>query len=66
MLPWLIAHVEDARRALGSDDYWSYGFERNRDNLRTFLRYSYQQGLLPRQLEPEELFAPETLVTART
>ena len=40
--------------------------ERNRDTLSTFLRYSYEQGLSPRQLEPEELFAPETLETSRT
>jgi 4,5-dihydroxyphthalate decarboxylase len=29
--------------------------------LSTFLRYSYDQGLAARRLEPEELFAPETL-----
>jgi 4,5-dihydroxyphthalate decarboxylase len=31
--------------------------------LRTFLRYSYDQGLAARPVEPEELFAPETLAT---
>jgi 4,5-dihydroxyphthalate decarboxylase len=60
MLPWLTAHVEDARREMG-EDYWPYGYERNRNTLSTFLRYSHQQGLSKRLLEPAELFAPETL-----
>jgi 4,5-dihydroxyphthalate decarboxylase len=29
--------------------------------IATFLRYHHEQGLSPRLLEPEELFAPETL-----
>jgi 4,5-dihydroxyphthalate decarboxylase len=66
MLPWLIAHVEESRRVFGSDDFWPYGIARNRDNLNTFLRYSFEQGLSPRQLEAADLFAPETLETART
>jgi 4,5-dihydroxyphthalate decarboxylase len=60
MLPWLTAHVEDARREMG-EDFWPYGFAKNRETLRTFLRYSLEQGLSKRQLEPEELFAPEAL-----
>jgi len=60
MLPWLIAHVEDARRELG-EDFWPYGFQENRAALATFLRYHFEQGLSQRLLEPEELFAPETL-----
>jgi 4,5-dihydroxyphthalate decarboxylase len=60
MLPWQIAHVEDARRELG-EDWWPYGFASNRDVLDTFLRYHYEQGLSKRRLQPEELFAPETL-----
>ena len=60
MLPWLTAHVEEARREMG-DDFWPYGFEKNRDTLATFLRYSFEQGLSKRLLQPEELFAPETL-----
>jgi len=59
MLPWLIAHVEDARREMG-DDYWSYGFTPNRKTLETFLRYSHEQGLSKRLLRPEEIFVPET------
>jgi 4,5-dihydroxyphthalate decarboxylase len=60
MLPWLTAHVEDARRTLG-EDWWAYGLTPNRHVLETFLRYHHEQGLSKRRLAPEELFAPETL-----
>ena len=60
MLPWLTKHVEDARALMG-DDFWPYGFAPNRETLSTFLRYHHEQGLSKRRLEPEELFAPETL-----
>jgi 4,5-dihydroxyphthalate decarboxylase len=59
-LPWLAAHIEEARREMG-DDYWSYGFQPNRTTLETFLRYSYEQGLSKRLLKPEEIFVPETM-----
>jgi 4,5-dihydroxyphthalate decarboxylase len=60
MLPWLTAHVEEARREMGQD-FWPYGLERNRETLATFLRYSYEQGLSKQLLEAPALFAPETL-----
>ncbi|CAO3356220.1 hypothetical protein [Azospirillum melinis] len=60
MIPWQIAAVETARREMGHD-WWSYGFAANRAVLDTFLRYHHDQGLSPRRLNPEELFAPETL-----
>ncbi len=60
MLPWLTAHVEDARREMGND-WWSYGFEGNRHVLDTFLRYHHEQGLSKRRLTPDALFAKETL-----
>lgn len=59
MLPWQVAAVEEARAELG-DDWWPYGFDRNRAVLDTFLRYHHEQGLSQRRLAPEELFAPET------
>lgn len=60
MLPWLAAHVEDTRQELG-DDWWRYGLEPNRHALDTFLRYHHEQGLSPRRLAAQDLFAPETL-----
>ena len=59
-VPWLAAHIEDARREMG-DDFWSYGFANNRKTLDTFLRYSFEQGLSKRLLSAEEIFVPETM-----
>ena len=60
MLPWLTAHLDDARNEMG-DDFWPYGFDPNRKALETFLRYHFEQGLSKRLLAPGELFAPESL-----
>jgi 4,5-dihydroxyphthalate decarboxylase len=60
MLPWTVAHVEEARREMG-EDWWSYGLSPNRQVLDTFLRYHHEQGLSKRRFAPEELFAKETL-----
>jgi 4,5-dihydroxyphthalate decarboxylase len=60
MLPWLTAHVEDAKKEFGPD-WWSYGLEGNFNNLDTFTRYHFEQGLSSRKLEVKDLFAPEAL-----
>jgi 4,5-dihydroxyphthalate decarboxylase len=60
MLPWLTAQVEETRALMG-EDFWPYGFAKNRKTLATFLRYHHEQGLSKRLLTPEELFAPETM-----
>src|SRR5574342_537071 len=64
MLPWQVAHVEEARALLG-EDWWPYGVGPNRHVLDTFLRYHHEQGLSKRRLKVEELFAPETLESFR-
>ncbi len=58
MLPWQVAMVEQTTALMGAD-WWPYGVDRNRAVLETFLRYHHEQGLSPRQLAVEELFAPE-------
>lgn len=60
MLPWLNASVEEAVGLMGPD-FWPYGFDANRETIATFLRYHHEQGLSQRRLEPQQLFAPETL-----
>jgi len=62
MLPWTVAHVEEARREMG-DDWWPYGLAPNRHVLDTFLRYHHEQGLSKKRFSPEEIFAKETLET---
>ncbi|MEP6702175.1 MAG: ABC transporter substrate-binding protein [Betaproteobacteria bacterium] len=64
MLPWLTSHVEQTRELMG-DDYWAYGFDKNRKTLATFLRYHHEQGLSKTLRTPEELFAPETMESFR-
>jgi len=60
MLPWLVRYAEETRALMGAD-FWPYGLERNAHTLETFLRYSHEQGLAKRLLQPAELFAPESL-----
>jgi 4,5-dihydroxyphthalate decarboxylase len=60
MLPWLYDEVERTRGLMGQD-FWSYGLGPNESTLRTFLRYSHEQGLAERLLDPADLFAAETL-----
>jgi 4,5-dihydroxyphthalate decarboxylase len=57
-LPWLLDHVEEAWRVFGKD-FWSYGLEANRPALSAIGRFVHEQGLSPRAVSPEELFAPD-------
>jgi 4,5-dihydroxyphthalate decarboxylase len=59
-LPFQVWHAREARRILGQD-WWPYGLEPNHDTLDVFLRYHAEQGLSPRRLRPEQLFAPSTM-----
>src|SRR5262249_31677515 len=55
-LPWLIDHVEEARRVFGAD-FWAYGLEPNRPTFEAIGRYVHEQGLSPRVVGADELFA---------
>jgi 4,5-dihydroxyphthalate decarboxylase len=57
-LPWLLDHVEEAWRVFGKD-FWSYGLESNRPTLSAIGRFVHEQGLSPRAVSPDELFAPD-------
>ena len=48
------------RRLIG-DDPFPYGIKANQAMLDTITSYSHEQGLTPRQMKPEELFAEQTL-----
>ena len=65
LVPWLYADLERTQQVMGTD-FWTYGLTAdNEHTLRTFLRYSHEQGLARRRFEPAELFAPETLESHR-
>ena len=59
LLPWAYAEAERTRDVMGAD-FWTYGLAGNEATLRTFVRYSFEQGLVSREREPAGLFAPET------
>jgi 4,5-dihydroxyphthalate decarboxylase len=54
-LPWIDL---DKVRSLMGDDYWPYGIAANRGELTAAARWSFEEGLSPRLLEPDELFDP--------
>lgn len=56
-LPWVEL---DTIRALMGEDYWSYGLEANRAELEAVTRWSFAEGLTPREVELRELFDPAT------
>ena len=56
-LPFLLDHVEEARRVFGHD-FWAYGLEPNRAAFAAMGRYVHEQGLAPRAVNPEEMFLP--------
>lgn len=56
-LPWLIDHVEETWRVFGHD-FWAYGLEPNRPTFAAVGRYVHEQGLCPRVVGADELFAP--------
>jgi 4,5-dihydroxyphthalate decarboxylase len=61
-VPWLMAEVEETRALMG-DDPFPYGVARNRKTLETLAGYTFRQGLAPRRLTIEEMFAESTLAT---
>jgi 4,5-dihydroxyphthalate decarboxylase len=63
-IPWAAARATAAEQLFG-EDLWPYGVDANRVTLEAFLRYMHEQGLCGRRLEPEDLFAPETLTSFR-
>jgi 4,5-dihydroxyphthalate decarboxylase len=55
-LPWLIHHIEETRRVMGKD-FWAYGLEPNRATFEAIGQYVCEQGLSPRVVAIDEMFA---------
>lgn len=55
------AQVLARRRSLVGDDPLPNGVARNRKALEAIVRFAHDQQILPRRVEPEEMFAPGTL-----
>lgn len=58
-LPWSVAEYDRVRKVMG-EDFWSYGVAENHHVLEALTRYSFAQGLSPRKLSVDEMFAPST------
>jgi len=58
-LPWLMDEWEQTEALMGKD-FWPYGVDANRENIATLIQYSYEQGLIDRMLEVDELFPEST------
>ena len=59
-LPWMTDYVEETRSLMG-DDFWPYGYARNEASLKAAARWSCEQGLTPRLVDPATLFCSATL-----
>ncbi len=58
LVPWLYADLERTQQVMGAD-FWTYGLTAgNEHTLRTFLRYSHEQGLASRRFEPGRAVRP--------
>ena len=63
MLPWMSEFVDDVFGFFEGHPYQD-GFEANYTAFKHLCQYCHEQGLTKRVVEPEELFAPETLKVA--
>lgn len=63
-LPWLIPEIEREREVFGPD-LWPYGIEANRHTLEAMVSYHVEQGLMPKPIPVDELFAEPTRVEFR-
>lgn len=62
MAPWTNALVERNMEQFG-EDWWPYGIAANRSALDANLRYQFDQGLVDRRRNPDEVFLPASLDT---
>ncbi|MCJ1409732.1 hypothetical protein MMC19_003815 [Ptychographa xylographoides] len=57
MLPWLPAEIDEIDEVFGHDP-WPYGVEANRKTLEALVRNLFDQSMIPKMVEVDELFAP--------
>lgn len=60
MLPWMPSYISSVANIFRGHPYKD-GFEANLKPLEALTRYSYEQGLSRRKVNPAEIFAKETL-----
>jgi 4,5-dihydroxyphthalate decarboxylase len=61
-LPWLAAEVRRTLEVMGSG-YWSVGFKDNRKVIERMIDWSFEDGLIPSKVTPQDLFDSSLLDT---
>jgi 4,5-dihydroxyphthalate decarboxylase len=61
-LPWLPTYARKMRDLFDGDPF-PFGIEENRPTLTQFMRYTYEQGIAHRHVQPEEIF-PKGVMTS--
>jgi 4,5-dihydroxyphthalate decarboxylase len=56
-VPWVYEFAKSVRELMG-EDYWPYGIEKNRKVIEAICEYTFEQGVAPRKVGIDELFAP--------
>lgn len=57
-IPWSRRFAVEAWDFMGGER-WPYGVDSNRATLEAFLGFAHRQGITPRLMRPEEIFAPQ-------
>jgi 4,5-dihydroxyphthalate decarboxylase len=63
-LPWLEAETNETMAVMGQD-FWKYGVLENMPEIEALTQYAYEQGLVDRKLNAEDLFARATFEMAK-
>jgi 4,5-dihydroxyphthalate decarboxylase len=59
-LPFMEAETRETMAVMGAD-FWRYGVHANLGEIEALAGYAFEQGLLARKVNTEELFARSTL-----
>jgi 4,5-dihydroxyphthalate decarboxylase len=59
-IPWSHCLADEVRGLMGRD-YWPYGVEKNRKTIEALCSYVFEQGLVPRPVFVDEMFASHVL-----
>jgi 4,5-dihydroxyphthalate decarboxylase len=59
---WVQDLLREQREIFGADP-WPYNLEDNRKALEAVIRYEFEQGMIRKKPQPEELFFPPSLQT---